>query len=268
MPIPAKFVVTVTYKSLMGVSSTEEEFFSEVNKYKNAELNKILCFFNHILGTWRGGVNDEMHSDLVNAYCPPEIKQKINSLPNFDGNPRYLFHRLQLLYLIKRTILSDGLGQNRPLGNTNNGDLWKVLSMANEHIDQIVSSFPEGLERDLAIIGNFLSGTEFSRSHYRHGSKLARSVWLYENFTETFSQINLEKIFNETTGLTITEYRSLIVGIMTYYNTDSNPEQTKVEPNKIFLDVSDWFRNCSIEESKLERFFQDISFSIEEFKAN
>ena len=266
MTVPARFAVTVTYEALMGHTSTEEEFVKEVSEYQQDELIHLVCIFNHFLDTWQGGLNDESHNDLINAYCPPEIIQKINALPRYDGNPRYLFHRLQLLSLIKRAILSDGKGQKHPFSISNGGDLWKILSMANEHIQTSVPSTQDSMEMELAAICNFISASEFSRSHVRHRSKLARSTWLYDNFVKNYP-LNIDQIFHENSGLTILEYFGLCVGIMTYYFSDAAPDRIKQDPSKLFLNAMEWFSTCPIDKTKIEKFLLDISFSVEEFKS-
>ncbi|HBP89097.1 MAG TPA: hypothetical protein DD706_15530, partial [Nitrospiraceae bacterium] len=200
------------------------------------------------------------------SYCPPEIIQKFNALPGYDDNPRYLFHRLQLLSLIKRAILSDGKGQKHPFSISTKGDLWKLLAMANEHIQLTKPSTQDSMEKELAAICNFISATEFSRSHVRHRSKLARSTWLYKNFTKKYS-LNIEQIFHKNTGLTITEYLGLCVGIMTYYFTDAATDRIKQDPLKLFLNAIEWFNTCSIDKTKIEKFLLDISSSIEEFRS-
>lgn len=266
MSFPTKFEVTITYKNLTGHSSNEEEILREVQKYKREELIQIFCLFNHNLDTYFGGVNDETHKLLINAYCPPEIVNKIELLPKFDGNPRYLFHRLQLLSLIKRAILSNGQGQEHPYSIFNKGDLWKLLSMANEHIQKSIPPNLSEMERELAKIGNFISATEYSRSGVRHRSKLARATWLYRNFSENFKTINIEKILYENTGLTIEEYHALCVGISTYYFTDASSDKTQIDASKFFLNSQDWFKNCSIEMDKVDKFLSDISREAEDFK--
>jgi len=243
-----------------GRPSSLEEFRAELTKYQRNGVIALCSAINCLLKTWIGGrVDPRAHDLLTQSAFPLELAARMKRARESANNPRVVFHRQQLLFVVKEAVLQCKNEGINPLSNAQWNNFGTTLLMAN---DQLPFLFPRAEDRDqqlLNTLAEFIPVLEIS-GPYSMKNKTARAQAMADIAAELVGHadfIDMATIFAGLSGMNVREFRALSFASMTKY-MQLDLDQFQKNPSDFFLPRS-WFQAAAMEPAKVARFLDDVS---------
>ncbi len=275
-------ITYITYSEIFGVLPSEYELSKEICILKKVTNFALVASFNTLLSLFPGDHNSQELAiqNLIDQDTLDLIKQKFK---NEDTTKRPIFHRQQLLTLMKRILLEspyDGLSdpnsENSDINISSAKRLGNICLMLNNFL---VSSEQEGrlkrkdhteqAKKEVLdeLLVQWLPMVELMNPP-KIVNAIARSNKYFEIFRQEFSEVmlssgkNIMDYFFATNHISLDNYLKLIYGIYIYYTTQEledykrNSAMLNFYQNKIFA-------NLQIPENELNNFFKLTAKSLD-----
>jgi hypothetical protein len=246
----------LTHEQLFGWRSSPNEFNAELLRFPSDLLLSICSALNMLLFGWSAYLDKDIHDRLVQALCP-------SALDAIKRGPFVtLFHRQMLLLVAKEALRRGPYASPQP---TSRPDMTRLFTMANDQLAAVESPSPEQARTTIELISRFLSVSEFQ--YYQPTIRLARAYVMLANLRNLIppegKQFDIPHMFEQTTGLPPSIYFPLVMAIMSKY---AKPNIELFQSPGDFGVRLEWFSRTSVHETKLQRFFVDLSGDYSDFK--
>ena len=270
--MPVELETYLSFAEIQGRSSTIEEFRRELLLFSRDAVVFVCSALNCLLKT-EGNIDLKAHETLLKEAFPTSLYNILDQLrKRGDGRTsRIVFHRLQLLFVVKEAIRICPTDGRDATGMPYWGGLGLVLLMANDHL-LYRSVDPDAPDKKIiSTLADFIPITEYSGRMTVLLQRAARSILMSTKFLEAFRGrkefVDIPDYFQKATGLSLPEYQALCVGLMSSYMA-LDYEAFRQEPASFRLNTKTWGRNTSINGEKIDAFLRLLSGSPEMLRDN
>ena len=204
---------------------------------------------------------------LKEAYCNIPM---LNKIEKEVGNS-FLFHRQATLRLLNKCACMSGSSSDRCFDkNDALNDFAESYLLVNELLDAGSSTRnmigDSGLKDLLVKTFSMMEYAVNSSPGYETKKLLVRGEQFLRRLQEHTSELNVDEIFSQATGLTLQDYQRLIFGIFAFYWNFTSEEICQQDP----IRGKSLFFNPSGQSPELtplyEKLFQHISVSMDELR--
>jgi hypothetical protein len=253
-----------------GKPSTLAQFREYLSRYSRSKVVYLCSVLNSFLNPWEGPkLSLDSHAELLGHAFPPPFAERLIKASMNPANRRIVFHRQQLLLVAKEAILRCEEQAQDPLVLRYWGKLSAAFLMANDHLH---FDHPQTASEEAEMIGmlpNFVLVQEYAgRNLLAH--RVVRAHLMYARFAAALNgrpeYMNLAHVFQELTGLSLVEYEALCFGALTRC-MKIDLAAFKASPG-VFLLSANNFQSTAMPGHKLERFFDEVSATIEAFRSD
>ena len=244
------------------------------------ELTQILCTFNYkdILVTL-SRINLFLHrsSDLLESdkilqggYCTPIMINMIDASKELREG--FLFNRQATLRLLdKCACVSDSNSTRSFDGNDVCSDVAKAFLAVNGLLDPESSArsmTEDEVKKDILVKSfAFMEYSVNESPAYETKKLMVRGDEFLRRLQEHTSELNVNEIFSQATGLTLQDYQRLIFGIFAFYWNFTSEEISRQDP----IIGRSLFFNPNAQSPELiplyQKLFQHISILMDELKS-
>ena len=220
---------------------------------------------NVFLRSWFGNPDRRNHELLVNMLLDRDTANQLLTPINAQ-KPPFVFHREQLLFIAKETVL---ICPERGLNPLTQGGaaLTRIFLMANDHF---YAQHPETTDHEqnaLNLLSNLIPRVEYSAPHAFRNA-IARSHLMYGRFADDLKgdvdYIDVKARFHKLIDLSPDEFMGLCFGLLFKY-MNATVESLVSNPDSLFLE-EDYFNRTAVGENQLRNFKKEISATPEELK--
>jgi hypothetical protein len=253
----------VSYEELFGKRSTLTDLIENVAKYSRESVIYVCASAALLLKIWsRGAFDIRQHDQLLDSFFEPVRASSLITISRLD-KPQYVFHRRQLLLLVKLALLHcpekgiDLVKEPRGFGN--------ALLMANDQFHFNLEGITNE-EKLLNTLTNFVPVVEYSG--FRLESEIARSYLMLTQFSLRLGNhsdfIDIPETFFELTQIPLRDYLALWFGLLSKYTAIDLPTLQK-DWMEIYI-RPDFFRTTEIPRNVAEAFLRELTATPEELK--
>ncbi len=253
----------ISFEELFKRKSTLGELTSCVAKYSRGSVVDVCAISAILLKIWdRGGFDIRQHDLVVSSFFEPVRASSLIAMSRLP-EPQYVFHRRQLLLLIKLALLhgpDTGVELvKEPFGF---GD---AFLMANDQFHFGLTGSTEK-ERLLNTLTEFVPSVEYSGLHLHN--RIARAYLILRKISLELSDhadfINIPEVFESLGGIPLDEYFALWFGLLGKYTfLDLQLLQKNWQELYVF---GDFFRTTQIPPETAQAFLDELSATPEDFK--
>ncbi|MBZ5505152.1 MAG: hypothetical protein LAO78_06675 [Acidobacteriia bacterium] len=177
--------------------------------------------------------------------------------------PSFVFHRRQLLFIMKLAI-EHCPDVGRDVLETPPGPFGAILLMANDHLHYNLVPFPEGglddFDKVSRLVAEFLPVTEFSG--FTVGNKLTRAFLITTTYTARLrthpDYIDVPTEYEHLTGISLRDYQALTLGLMARIMSLISLETLRKNPEVAAIRPVD-FHQTQIPKPTIEAFFREFA---------
>ena len=205
----------------VGYSDVSEKRLTEILRTFNYTASLITLAKINLLFQ-RSGNPLECESILRENFCSSYLRDKINKRKHLAGH--IIFSRDSTLLLLSKSasIADQDSTRTQNLTDDAKKKLGNCYLIANEYIGEKIPNVgtdPTEEERKEIMVGLIPSLEYAINPSTAPGlkNKMVRSKEFLERFQEASSNIDVNKIFFQATGLTLRDYQHLIFGILAVY---------------------------------------------------
>ena len=105
MPSMPQFATYISFEEFSGERCSLDEFRIWIKRFSKNNVVYACSLINAFLETWQGGINTTAHENLIRDAFFPADATHILELCHTSDHQRFVFHRLQLLFVEKEAIL-------------------------------------------------------------------------------------------------------------------------------------------------------------------
>ncbi|HEY1247812.1 MAG TPA: hypothetical protein VGE97_02380 [Nitrososphaera sp.] len=279
-------IVPLTYAEIEGVHPTEDDLLSKLALLNRKQTVLFLAMVNLLLSlyqkNWLAFV--KVQGSLYQSLITPEMKEKIiKKFPNEQMGSRPLFHRNQVLSLLKRSLLHCPEDGGYDLSSKEQG--WHELGLAalmmSDIIDtkekqekikynpddsadtrrateEIFAQMLPGIEllNPPDVIHSFVRNAEYFDIFKRESAK---GNLLFTNEQSLFDK------FKEITGLDLNTYLQIIISVVFYYLNigQKKPEELITDPKMFNINANETFEKMRFAADELKAFFSLSALSVD-----
>ena len=248
-------------------------FQGQLEKFDLIETVLILSKLNLLMSEKKYGANPSFQKYLYNYFLNDYHRQRVLSFLEKEGDVFFLFHRHQLLFLLKNVFLYcerlprinfnippvvERFGKCCLLAN----DFLKLLDVKDEDLkDSEIEEKKEVLWKELlpSYELNIPSGLMFDIGRIRLFFKKILPK-LYKDKT----YIDINNKFQKYSGFSLDDFMFLIFAVLALYRI--RREEIIRNPHAIFIDVSNFTKHSKISSEKILKLLDLISLPIEQYK--
>lgn len=259
MPQTPPFATYVSYEEFSGESCSLDEFRSWIQRFSKNHVVYACGLINAFLETWQGEINSTAHENLIRDAFWPNDADRILGFCRVSDHPRFVFHRLQLLFVEKEAILLCSAEGINPMQTPHWGGLGLGLLMAN---DLLHNEFQERIgspERTLERIATWIPALEYS-GKYTFKNKISRTKLMLTQFSppdSNFGINQLDELSINTTGVNLQTFMSVCIGVLSHY-LYADYEQLRQNQISFRLGPS-YFSNTDIDSEELRIVLNELS---------
>jgi hypothetical protein len=177
--------------------------------------------------------------------------------------PTYVFHRRQLLFLMKLAIEHCPV-VGRDVLETPPGPFGTILLMANDHLHHRLVPFPEAEGDDFdkisRLVAEFLPVTEYGG--FTVGNKLTRAFLMMTKYSAQLREhpdyIDVPAEYERMTGISLRDYQVLTIGLMARIMSLISLETLRKNPEVAAIRPVD-FHQTQISHATIEAFFREFA---------
>lgn len=267
MPTPPPLATYVTYEAFTGTSCTLDELKSYLSRYRRTEVLFACALLNTFLETWSGKIRRDVHDGLVSMAFLPEHAIRLKAMTSTLTETVFVFHRLQILFVAKQAVINcrDEGDRVDPSRHPHWGGLGLAFLMANDLLHSEFDPIQRTLSHSLIRMAHSIPTLESSgRPDFKY--KTGRAWLMLKRFgpsPDTKSYIDIEKVFQDATGLSTDDYLSLCVGTVSHY-LSLDFERLRKKEDSIVL-TKEWFTGAGVNPVIVDRFIEDVSALPETF---
>jgi len=266
----------VTYSMLFKNSRPSMSYL--INKLRELDLTEtviLLAKLNLFLSEKKYGVNFSFQSKLIDTFFNDYYKEKLSKSPINPISGNFVFHRHQLLFLLKYSLLNCMNVPNFSFLNVLNrykfGPLCLVTSdflKLTDYNDDNLSSSTDDLKKEV-IWKELLASYELNIP-----ADLAFSIcrmrkivkFILPNMHRDQKFIDIERIFLRNTGLSINDYMFLIFAVFAIYI--SRIDNILTIPQTILIEEANFIGQSNISPESINKLLQSLSLPLEQIKSD
>jgi hypothetical protein len=275
----AEHIIYILYSELFGSSPTEDQLSSLVASFQKLPTFAFLTMCNMFLSLfYKRDENLEVQRRLFQNLVDDEIERLAKlKLSRESIVKRPMFHRQQLLTLMKRVLLEspDNYGNDSNEDRQARSQLGRACLMINDFListDQVarltgeVKSEEDWNNRLDELFAQWLPVAELMNPPDIFHA-IARSDEYFKIFEQEFSNVtfsngqNLTEFFSHTNGVTIKNYLRLIYCVFAWYYTKDLSELEGDTAN-FNINRATFFSNMQIPEEEINSFFKMNSLDL------
>jgi hypothetical protein len=255
-----------SHGTLTGSPSTFADFRTELQQYSRDQMVYLCSAINVLLHSWFGGVPDlTSHELLVKMLFDASTAEHFLKGSSAQ-EPRFVFHREQLLFVAKEAILNCPHAGLNPLGRPP-GAMTRLFLMANDHFYTPQPETTDHEQKLLNLLANLIPSVEYSAPHAFQNAT-ARSHLMHGRFADELKgdvdYVNTTERFRRLIDLTPDEFMGLCFGLLTKY-MNATVQSFATQPDSLFLN-EEYFQRTAIGMDQIRKFKKELSASPEEMK--
>lgn len=262
----AQVATYFSYGRLSGSPSTLVQFRTELQRFSRDQMVYLCGAMNTLLRSWFGGAPDPTSHELLvrmvlDAAAAEQLLQGSKA-----QEPRFVFHREQLLFIAKEAILICPEAGLNPLSQPR-GTMTRLFLMANDHFyvpQPETTDYEQGL---LNLLSNLVPSIEYSAPHAFRNA-IARSHLMYGRFSDELRGdvdfANTTDEFRRLVDLTPDEFMGLCFGLLSKY-MNATIQSFVAQPDSLFL-RDEYFQQTAIAVEQIRKFKKELSATPEALK--
>jgi len=259
----AKVALYIPYADLHdNVPSTLETFRSHLSAYSRIKVLHICSAMNAALREDQDPRSQTAHDRLVREVFS---QQTADRLLKRDENVRFVFHRQQLLFLMKEAVaICRDEGRIPAVPEDAFGDLFL---MASDHLP-LQTTKPDATEDKFVwLAANMLPVQEASAFQNFDLSIIRSHLMLFDALpkVEGKPQYDLPAMFENITGMSLVTYHSLVFGALTKF-LKFDVERFVQNPQNYSLQ-REWFSSTRVPPAQVEAFLRFVSATPDDLTA-
>jgi hypothetical protein len=255
-----------TYGSFEGIfrrKSTLEELIQRLKIFSRWSVLFTCSGIGIILKLWeRSGWEIRNYPILLDSFFRVPRATWFKLAAQFP-EPTFVFHRRQLLFLMKLAIEHCSVDGQDVLASPP-GPFGTILLMANDHLHHGLVPFPEGeiddFDKISRLVAEFLPVTEFGG--FTVGNKLTRAFLMMTKYTAQLQMhrdyVDVPAEYKRLTGISLRDYQALTIGLMTRIMSLISLESLRSNPEVAAIRPAD-FHQTQISHSSIEAFFREFA---------
>lgn len=258
----------ISHQEYYGQTCSFLDFRIFLRKFNKGKLVYTCGVINALLETWQNKINTKAHEKLIkDAFFPSDADQLLQICRESE-HPRFVFHRLQLLFVIKEAIIEceeDGIN---PFQTPYWGGLGLAFLMANDllHIEYKSSDFSE--KKALERIMQHIPMMEYS-GQSSFTQKAARTFLMLTKFSpqpDDPNHIAVDIALQNAKGFDLKTYRAVCIGILSHY-LEADYEKLMNRETTLLFEL-DFFSNTLIPLESLKAILNELSTDGETFRTS
>lgn len=264
-----RFSAYFTYSEFNGgIRATSENFRAELSQFNGPSVVYLCGVMNSVITDWQGHWRAEAHEELVRNSFAPQFAELIIAAGRDEQNPRFVFHRQQLLFVCKQALLicPDG-GGNNPLLSPHSAAMGRVLLMANDLLPKGLSPRVPTLatpDQLINVLSELIPVAEASGT-YRAINKIVRSRVMFDRFLPN-AGMRIHSLFEKATGISLNDYFALCFATLCrYFDLDWKKYQADAGN---FLLSEHWYQTTTASPAVLHKFLTEISATPDGFRSS
>jgi hypothetical protein len=252
----------VTWENFTLVPSTLQELRTQISEIPRLQLVNACAVISSLLQTWQGRIDLAQHKTLLYTFFSPTYASRLDNLAR-SREPRFVFHRQQLLFLIDEALTSSPDGPD--LENDFPRRFAEVCLRTNDLLPHGLALNPRMSEVE-RLLPELVTVNDYSVTY-----SLIRRAARTRIFLEILSSpeiknrpefIDVSTEFAEITGISIREYFNLILALLTKYLI-LKPADHKQGALRF---GRQYFHSAKIKNETVDRFLKDISGDFDELR--
>ena len=258
----------VSHTEYYGQPSSIAEFRTFLRKFKRDELVYTCSVINALLETWQSQINVNAHEQLIKDAFFPKDASRLMQICRAADHPRFVFHRLQLLFVMKEAIIECGKEGINPFETQYWGGLGLAFLMANDllHIEYTQPHFSE--KRDLERIIQHIPMLEYT-GQSSFSQKAARTYLMLTKFCpqpDDPNHVDIDEVLNNSKGFKSKTYSAVCIGILSHF-LEADYEKLLNRESTLLFNL-DFFSNTLIPQDSLKLILNELSTDGETFSAS
>lgn len=257
-----QFATYITYEEALREKPTLEQFRTFLSRFSRMHTVYAASLVNALLETWHGGINRQSHDDLVRDAFFPADAGRILERCMASSSPRFVFHRLQALFVAKEALLQCPEQGIDPIRTPSWGGLGLAFLMASDLLPFEFAEADRALGGVLRGLAQSIPVMEYS-GRYTLWTKIARAHLMLNRFSPSgFLDIKAE--YMRATGLGAELFLALCVGTMSHY-LDLDYGKMRNAPEGLFINRS-FFTSANLSSTDADLFLGEVVGSMETIK--
>jgi len=258
------FIVRYTsFETLFGRRSTLDELIGIIRRYSRESVIYVCSASALLLRIWtRGRFDIVQHDSLVQSFFNPVMASSLIAISRMP-EPQFVFHRRQLLLLMKLAILhcpEEGVDLVRQPP-----EFGEALLMANDRFHFALGGVT-AQEKLLNTLTDFVPVVEFSGM--RLENEIARAFLMLSKIAQELGNhvefIDVAGAFSTLSGVPLLDYFALWFGLFSKFMAVDLPTLQK---NWLELYIRpDFYRTTKISPETAERFLSELTASPEHLR--
>lgn len=260
-----EFATYVGWKEISGQSIPLDKLRLFLSQLPKQQVIFACSLLNTALGTWEGSVNVDEHDQMLGLMFSPQYAQKLSRFARYGNPKRYVFHRQQVLFLIREAAvhakenlpdMETGFGGRLGLCCLIANDLLQHPTVTHSDIPDYVRLLPE-----MVIINDYT---------YRENilGKIARTKFMLEHIgcepelrgRKEF--VDVPALFEGRVGLSLGDYSTFGIGVLCKYLSFRSQLQFS-NPGAFYLGRN-YFQIADAKKSALDAFLGDVSVRLQD----
>ncbi len=258
----------ISHQEYYGQTCSILDFRIFLRRFNKGKLVYTCSVINALLETWQNKINTIAHEKLINAAFFPTDADQLLRICRESNHPRFVFHRLQLLFVIKEAIIEceeDGIN---PLQTRYWGGLGLAFLMANDllHIEYKNPDFSE--KKDLERIIQHIPMMEYT-GQSSFTQKAARTFLMLTKFSPQPGDPNhvaVDAVLQKAKGFDLKTYRAVCIGILGHY-LEADYEKLINRETTLLFELG-FFSNILIPLESLKAILNELSSDGETFRTS
>ncbi len=252
-----------SYETLFDRRSTLEELINTIRNYSRESVIYVCSAAALLMRIWnRGGFDIRGHDNLVQSFFKPVMASSLIALSRLS-EPQFVFHRRQLLLLIKLAVLhSPETGIDlvkEPLGF---GD---ALLMANDRFHFALGGITAE-EKLLNTLTDFVPVIEYSG--IRLQSEITRAFLMLTEISPKLTNhpefIDIPETFYALSGIPLLDHLALWFGLFSKFMALDLPTLQK-DWTELYI-RPDFYRTTQIPPETAQKFLEELTATPEQLK--
>jgi hypothetical protein len=259
----AKFALYIPYSDLHdNTPSTLENFRARLSTFSRIRILHICSTINAALREDKDPRSAAAHDNIVRHVFSPETAER---LLRRNENVRFVFHRQQLLFMMKEALLNCHDDGRAPA--VREDVFGELFLMASDHLPLGAPKPDADDDKFVWIAANLLPVQEASAFNDFDLSIIRSRMMLFDSLPKLKDDphYDIPVLFEKVTGISLLTYHSLLFGALTKF-LKFDAERFVQNPRSYSLQ-REWFSSTKIPAAQVEAFLNFVSATPDELAA-